>query len=136
MSRSFDCVALTLVVTGGSLGALARALLMTLATPVDMAPWVTLAINGIGSLLLGVVVGCLGHHRRRLHAFLATGILGGFTTYSAFALDAAIWLMTPVLAGALIAGSLLVGVTGAIVGLLFGSQVRTFRRYRGRGTVA
>ncbi|NBN63710.1 fluoride efflux transporter CrcB [Pannonibacter tanglangensis] len=54
-------------------------------------PYATLAVNVIGSLLMGLFVGWLarqaGGAGAGLRLFLATGILGGFTTFSAFSLD-------------------------------------------------
>ena len=60
-------------------------------------PWGTLSVNIIGSTVMGVIVAWLtfrADHPMSEHArlFLATGILGGFTTFSAFSLDAvALW---------------------------------------------
>ncbi len=56
-------------------------------------PWGTLAINVAGSLAMGLVVGWLATRldagwSQSLRLFLTTGILGGFTTFSAFSLDA------------------------------------------------
>ena len=53
----------------------------------------TFIVNGIGSYVMGVLTGILlakgiGDHPLRL--FLATGVLGGFTTFSAFSLDASV----------------------------------------------
>ncbi len=53
----------------------------------------TLAVNIIGSFLMGVLIEYLTKtlpHSLELRAFLAVGILGGFTTFSAFSLDAII----------------------------------------------
>jgi CrcB protein len=54
-------------------------------------PWATLVINLTGSLLLGLLMGLLGR-RARPHAllrpFFGVGILGGYTTFSTYALDA------------------------------------------------
>lgn len=53
-------------------------------------PWGTLSINVVGSVLMGIVAGWFalrgGHPQARL--FLATGVLGGFTTFSTFSLEA------------------------------------------------
>lgn len=79
------------VVAGGMIGVALRAALVLPFGPGAhplAVPAVTLAINLAGSLLLGVVVGLLDDHRPRLRVFLGTGVLGGFTTYSAFALEA------------------------------------------------
>ena len=53
----------------------------------------TLVVNVLGSLLLGALAGFLavrGHAAHGLQLFLATGVLGGFTTFSAFSLEAAL----------------------------------------------
>ena len=53
----------------------------------------TLAINVFGCLLMGLIAGVFafrGHLPQEMRLFLATGILGGFTTFSAFSLDAAL----------------------------------------------
>jgi CrcB protein len=55
-------------------------------------PWWTLAINVIGSLLMGLVAGYFamrGGAGQAWRLFLTTGVLGGFTTFSAFSLDTA-----------------------------------------------
>jgi CrcB protein len=84
-----DLVAL--VAVGGAAGALARwsvdhALPHTAGTP----SWSTLLLNTSGSLLLGALVVALARRRpgsRRLRPLLGTGVLGGYTTFSAAALD-------------------------------------------------
>ncbi|PIR37441.1 MAG: fluoride efflux transporter CrcB [Alphaproteobacteria bacterium CG11_big_fil_rev_8_21_14_0_20_39_49] len=51
----------------------------------------TLAVNVIGSLAMGLVIGYLVKtlpHSNEMRAFLTVGLLGGFTTFSAFSLDA------------------------------------------------
>jgi len=55
-------------------------------------PWWTLIINVIGSLVMGLVAGYFalkGEASQAWRLFLTTGILGGFTTFSAFSLDTA-----------------------------------------------
>jgi CrcB protein len=85
-------------------------------------PWHTFVINIVGSLVMGLVAGWFvergmgsdGH----LRLFLTTGILGGFTTFSAFSLDAALlWERHEHLLAALYVGG---SVAGAIVGLVLG----------------
>jgi fluoride exporter len=71
------------VVLGGGIGAGARYLL-GLAVPF---PFGTLAVNVIGSALIGWLWASLGPKDHALLPFLTTGILGGFTTFSAFSLD-------------------------------------------------
>ncbi len=58
-------------------------------------PWGTLAVNVVGSLLMGALAGWLAVRAgeswtQPVRLFVATGILGGFTTFSAFSLDAAL----------------------------------------------
>lgn len=53
-------------------------------------PYGTLAVNVVGSLLMGMVVGFFalkGQASQEFRLFLTTGILGGFTTFSAFSLE-------------------------------------------------
>jgi len=51
-------------------------------------PWGTLAVNLIGGLLIGLMAGAMSSGvERPLWLLLAVGLLGGFTTFSAFSLD-------------------------------------------------
>jgi CrcB protein len=51
-------------------------------------PWHTLAVNVIGSALMGGLMVLLAHRgQQQLAPFVMTGILGGFTTFSAFSMD-------------------------------------------------
>jgi fluoride exporter len=49
-------------------------------------PWATLIVNVVGCLAIGVAARRLGRHTRAW-AFTVTGVLGGFTTFSAFAVE-------------------------------------------------
>lgn len=87
-------VHLLLVAAGGALGAALRHLvnLGSLRLIGPGFPWGTMAINLAGSFAMGVFVGWMagrGHASNELRLFIATGILGGFTTFSAFSLDVA-----------------------------------------------
>lgn len=117
---------LGLVVLGGTLGAAGRAALVLPIQPEAPAfalPMTTMAVNVVGSLLLGVLVGVLGSGSPRLRAFLGTGILGGFTTYSAFAVQVVrVADGRATLALVLAVGSLLLGVAAALAGLLIGRR--------------
>ena len=56
-------------------------------------PWGTLFVNVAGGLVMGVIAALLlikGVGNQPLRLFLTTGLLGGFTTFSAFSLDAAV----------------------------------------------
>ena len=81
-----------LVFVGGGFGAMARHGVNRagLALLGPGFPWWTLAVNVTGSFAIGFLAGLFGvletgHHARN---FLVTGFLGGFTTFSAFSLDA------------------------------------------------
>lgn len=83
-----------LVAVGGMLGVAAREGLV-LALPRTDLPWAVGAVNLSGAFLLGLLLELLSRRgpetrgRRDLRLFLGTGVLGGFTTYSALATDTA-----------------------------------------------
>lgn len=67
---------------GGGLGALGRYGLVSLLQQKSLGfPWGTLAVNALGCLLIGAVFERLSTDGR---AFVVVGLLGGFTTFSAF----------------------------------------------------
>lgn len=85
---------LLLVALGSALGGVARALLagavQRAAGVHAMLPWGTLAVNTLGALLIGALVGVLATLRDdapATRALLVTGFCGGFTTFSAFSLE-------------------------------------------------
>lgn len=83
---------LLLVAVGGAIGASLRHLvnLGALRLVGPGYPWGTLAINIAGSLAMGLFVGWMAmrsHASNEMRLFVATGVLGGFTTFSAFSLD-------------------------------------------------
>jgi len=93
-------------------------------------PWGTLTVNVVGSFLMGLIAGWLSVKAgegwsQPLRLFLTTGILGGFTTFSAFSLDAVlIWERGQMgLAAAYIGASVILSVAGLLTGL---ALIRTF----------
>ncbi|TCM79651.1 fluoride efflux transporter CrcB [Rhodovulum steppense] len=79
------------VALGGAIGAVGRYLtgLATIRLMGPGYPWGTLTVNVLGSFLMGVLVVVLARKFGNAYApFLMTGILGGYTTFSAFSLDA------------------------------------------------
>ncbi len=83
---------LFLVALGGALGSAARYLLsrQVAAWLGSGFPWGTLAVNVLGGLSMGLLVGALAARPvagPELRTFLGAGILGGFTTFSAFSLE-------------------------------------------------
>ncbi len=79
------------VAAGGSIGAVLRYLIFILndKTNTNTFPWATLAVNLIGSFLIGLLWGVFDkfYVSPGLRLFLFVGILGSFTTFSAFAFD-------------------------------------------------
>ena len=131
-----------LVAVGGAVGTSARAALETAFAPEPGAwPWTTFAINVVGSFVLGVLLESLVRSgpddgwRRRARLGLGTGVLGGFTTYSTFALE----VDRLVGAGHAVTGvayalvSVVVGVVAAGAGILLAGAAS---RRRGRGVAA
>ena len=74
---------------GGALGAVLRFLLSSVPLPAGKAdfPFWTLIINFLGSVIIGIVVG-FGGFGSNGTLFWKTGVCGGFTTFSAFSLEA------------------------------------------------
>jgi CrcB protein len=88
-------------------------------------PWHTLAVNIVGSLAMGVLVGWLAlraeaNWSQPLRLFLTTGICGGFTTFSAFSLDAVLlWERGETAAAAVyVAASVAASIAGLLAGLI------------------
>ncbi|MBW8636802.1 fluoride efflux transporter CrcB [Hoeflea sp. WL0058] len=84
-----------IVAFGGAVGASLRHLtsLLTLRWFGPGFPWGTLTVNILGSFLMGVFIELLARKMNgsnELRLLIATGLMGGFTTFSAFSLDVAI----------------------------------------------
>lgn len=79
---------------GGFLGAVARygIYILTAGRAALGSAWATFAVNVAGCFLIGVLAGCDFKNLEHLKLFLITGVLGGFTTFSAFGLDSFIFL--------------------------------------------
>jgi CrcB protein len=119
-------VAYLLAALGGALGALARWGVATAlpSSPGDW-PWATLLVNLTGCLLIGVLLAVLLARfpsSVRLRPFLATGVLGGYTTYSTFAVDTVVLIDAgrPAVAVGYVVASVLGGVLAVVAGLLIG----------------
>jgi len=121
---------LLLVMAGGGLGAglrygvgIAAARLFGLGFP-----WGTLACNVLGSLAMGLLIGALAEgvfggdkYGQDLRLLLGVGLLGGFTTFSTFSLDAiALWQRGDVTAAA---GYMAASVALALAGLVVGMRI-------------
>lgn len=116
------------VALGGGTGAwlrylVSRVTVQTLGPVAATAfPWATLAVNLIGSMAMGLLAGWLarfGAHGEGWRLLLGVGVLGGFTTFSAFSLELVTMINrgTPGTALLYAAVSLLGGVAGLYLGL-------------------
>lgn len=78
----------------------------------------TMAVNVVGSFLMGLLAGVLPGPSQGWRLFLATGVLGGFTTFSAFSLDAVtLWQRGQVGTAALyVGGSVLLSLAAIAAG--------------------
>ncbi len=117
-----------LVALGGSVGSVSRYLtgMAALRWLGPRCAWAgTLTVNLVGGLLMGLLVGWLAHRggedANRWRVLLGVGVLGGYTTFSAFSLDASLMLQRRdwLVAGGYVA----VSVLGSILALLFGLGV-------------
>jgi CrcB protein len=116
-------VTLLQVALGGAIGASARYLVNVGALRAFGGgfPYGTVIVNVAGSFLMGVLVVTLAHKSgTRFAPFLMTGFLGGFTTFSAFSLDAlTLWDRGEVtMAGVYILGSVIVSIAALIAGAM------------------
>lgn len=112
------------VFVGGGLGAALRHAVnrASLAYLGPTFPYGTLIVNVVGGLLMGALAELFlakGGGSQELRLFLTTGFLGGFTTFSAFSLDAALmWQRSDyVVLAAYIVGSVLLSIVALFVGM-------------------
>lgn len=115
---------LLLACAGGALGAGARYLAYTEVTRIWGAafPWGTLVINVSGSLLIGMLMAILLiklPDAIGLRIFLVTGVLGGFTTFSAFSMEFVALMERSEITYALLyaAGSVVLSIAACWLGL-------------------
>ncbi|HEY7568727.1 MAG TPA: fluoride efflux transporter CrcB [Gemmatimonadaceae bacterium] len=118
-----------LVFMGAGVGGALRHFVNRLAlTSASSFPWSTVAVNVTGSLAMGVLAGWFafrsGGGSQPVALSLTTGVLGGYTTFSAFSLDAVLlWERGDVRGAALyVAGTVVVSIAALFFGL---SAMRT-----------
>jgi fluoride exporter len=104
---------------GGGLGA---ALRWVLAGLVGGGPWAIFLINVTGSVVMGVLIGLFEQRwaaPMTLRSFLTTGILGGYTTFSTFSMDAVLLIERGQWGQALlyVIGSIAAGVAGCFIAM-------------------
>lgn len=122
--RGLDVLAM--IALGGGIGSTARYLISQIVpVPPDHFPWATFLINVTGCLLLGLLMALVVEiwpPRRYVRPFVGVGILGGYTTFSTFAVEIRglaahrLWA----LAGAYSLGSLVGGLTAVFCGIALG----------------
>ncbi|WEB40466.1 fluoride efflux transporter CrcB [Streptomyces yunnanensis] len=123
------------VAVGGALGATARYAAGLLWPTSDAAfPWTTLVVNVVGCALMGILMVLITEvwtAHRLLRPFLGTGILGGFTTFSTYAVDVErlvaagrLPLALAYLAGTLLAALSAVALAGTATRALLGLRRR------------
>ncbi len=117
-----------LVLAGGGVGSWLRLMTgriwLVVIGPVAMTnfPWATLTANVVGSFCMGLLIGWLARHGSGAETWrllLGVGLLGGYTTFSSFALEFALFVQRGNLAmAALYVGvSLVAGFTALFAGL-------------------
>jgi len=121
-----------LVAIGGGLGAMARyglGLAAVRLAPGAAWPWATLTANVAGGLLMGLLTGWLalkaGAGQESIRLFAAVGVLGGFTTFSAFSLEAALMIERREIVSAFVyaAGSVVLAIAALFVGLMIARKL-------------
>lgn len=112
------------IAIGGGLGAITRYLMVSAVqtTVPGFKPLGTMAVNVLGCLVVGMVMAWIVRHNAvgsPMQFFLVTGILGGFTTFSAFGYETVSLLEEQQLAGAFwnVAGNLGLGLPAVFLGL-------------------
>ena len=115
------------VALGGAVGSVLRHLINTTlsASLYQGFPWATVAVNVTGSLLIGLLYAVFQHRYPGadvLRLMLITGLLGGFTTFSAFSLETVLLLQNGYWWKALlnIIASVIVCILSAWLGLSLG----------------
>ena len=124
-------MALTLwIALGGAIGAVLRHVLNIGIAKVAGSnfPWHTMLINISGSFVMGLLISLMAlrwNVSNDLRAFLTTGILGGYTTFSAFSLDFAVLVERKAyaLAGAYALGSVVVSLLAIFAGMALARAV-------------
>ena len=116
----------------GGLGSVLRHVVNMLSVRVigPAFPWSTLFVNIVGCTLIGILARVLplpGEGGLELRLMFMTGLCGGFTTFSAFSLDAANLWMRGDSVGAVVyvASSVVISLIGVALGLVIGNALTT-----------
>lgn len=116
-----------LAAVGGAIGSVLRYLVgvFTLRWFGPAFPWGTLAVNIVGSFIIGLMVEMIARRfnaSMELRVFIVTGIIGGFTTWSSFSLDTMVLFERGAIAAAAayVIGSLVLSFAAVFAGLALG----------------
>ncbi len=131
--QMINLVNILIVALGGALGSTCRYVVTCLlrSNIVALGGIGTFAVNCIGSFLIGLVSGWLigssfaESARNVLQLLLVTGVLGGFTTFSAFSFDCVKYISSGQITLAIIYPllSVILGIILAALGLYFGGKI-------------
>jgi fluoride exporter len=123
---------LAFVALGGAVGASARYIVGVLAAHYGSGqfPWGTFSVNVAGSCLVGILAGLMTYTwspSPELRAFLIVGVLGGFTTFSAFSMEVALLIERDRLglAALYLGATVVISVAGLFAGLKVTRMVLT-----------
>ena len=112
------------VAVGSAIGGMARYLVGSWAQRYSSYPWGTLAVNITGSFIIGwfASYALANSLRPEMRAFVAIGICGGFTTFSAFSHESMMMLRDGhwLRAGAYVAGSVILSLLAVLAGAAVG----------------
>lgn len=110
---------------GAVIGSLARLhVSYVIQTPNETSfPWSTFIVNVSGALLIGLVASSpkIMHNEIRRH-FVVTGVLGGFTTFSAIAVETLNLSTMPLLSVGYVAATFAAGIAATHIGSLIGNR--------------
>ena len=120
-----------LVFVGGAAGTTVRYLLSVAVPPLLGVPVITLGINVVGAFVLGWLLQALAlrgpdeGRRRDLRLLCGTGVLGGFTTYSSFAVDTDGLIAAQNLGGGVVyaVATIVIGALASIAGIALASAL-------------
>jgi len=114
------------VALGGGAGSVARYFVGRIFGPEPAFPWGTFIVNTVGSLVAGFLVGYLATRLSgNVRLGLLVGFLGGFTTFSSFAVESAGLLRNgqTVTASLNLVGSVVVALIACLLGIVIGESV-------------
>lgn len=128
------------IAVGGAVGAVGRyGLSGALPHPPGAVPWATFATNVGGCLLIGVLMAVLteaaGRPHRLVRPFLGVGVLGGFTTFSTYAVETQqlVAAGAPRLAFGYLLGTLVAALVAVQIGIVATRVLTRSRRRKGAG---